>query len=132
MSRTAVRLLDVGALKAHEQIKEKKARHLLTHMRRTRVMPQPILVDEKTGVILDGHHRYWACRELGCKVVPCCVVDYLSDERITVMPRKQGQRITKEEIIRRALAGDLFPPKSSKHVQKLEAMHRATPISKLV
>lgn len=130
--RPDLRFMGVHELKAHEQIKRKKAEHLLRHMRKTRIMPKPILVDAATGVILDGHHRYWACRELGVRQVPCCMVDYLSDERITVEPRRPNVTVTKQEVIRRGLAGELYPPKSSKHLQDIPQMETPYPLSALV
>jgi L-serine kinase (ADP) len=131
-SRPGVRLMDIASLKAHEQVKPKKAAQLARHMRRSRIMPKPILVDAETGVILDGHHRYWACREVGCRRVPCVAVDYVRDARITVAPRRPGVLVTKEEVIRRALEGHLYPPKSTKHEQTLPEMEEEYGLGELL
>lgn len=123
---------DIDALHPHEQVKGKKASHLARYMAKTRILPKLILIDAVTGVILDGHHRYWACRELGCVRVACCAVDYLHDSSITVVPRKEGQLVTKEEVIRRGLAGDPYPPKSTKHVHAIREMDQSFPLQKLL
>lgn len=41
----------------------------------------PIVID-KDGVIIAGHTRYKASKELGLKEVPCIVADDLNDEQI--------------------------------------------------
>ena len=41
----------------------------------------PIIVD-KNNVIVAGHTRYKACKELGLKEVPCIVADDLNEEQI--------------------------------------------------
>ena len=41
----------------------------------------PIIID-KNNVIVAGHTRYKACKELGLNEVPCIVADDLNDEQI--------------------------------------------------
>lgn len=41
----------------------------------------PIIVD-KNNVIVAGHTRYYACKKLGIKEVPCVIADDLTDEQI--------------------------------------------------
>jgi L-serine kinase (ADP) len=124
--------LDIGQLKPHEEVKDNKAVHLARHMRRSRVLPKPILVDRLSGVILDGHHRFDACKELGCKRVACVLVDYLHDDSVTVESRKKGVVVTKRDVIARGLSGKPFPPKTTKHVHALEEMEKAVPLAKLM
>jgi hypothetical protein len=38
----------------------------------------PIIVDSNTSVVLDGMHRVTALREIGCRYLPVCLVDYTS------------------------------------------------------
>lgn len=42
----------------------------------------PIVID-KNGVIVAGHTRYKASKELGLKEIPCVVADDLNEEQIT-------------------------------------------------
>lgn len=39
-------------------------------------LKDPIIVDRKTLVVLDGMHRVAALERLNCKKIPCCLVDY--------------------------------------------------------
>lgn len=122
----------IGQLKPHEQVKDNKAVHLARHMRRSRVLPKPILVDRLSGVILDGHHRYTACLELKCRKVACVLVDYLHDESITVESRKKGVIVTKKDVVKRGLAGRPYPPKTTKHVHAFKEMEKAVPLAKML
>ena len=80
-----------------------------------------IIADRKTGAILDGSHRYVYFLKNGYKEVPVYWADY-DDENIRVGSRL-GHRflidsditITKKECRRRALAGELFPPRTTRH-----------------
>ena len=42
---------------------------------------QPIVID-KEGVIVAGHTRYAAAKQLGMKTVPCVIADDLSEEEV--------------------------------------------------
>jgi len=42
------------------------------------VVRDPVLVDCRSGVLLDGMHRLIALRELGCVAAPVCSVDYFN------------------------------------------------------
>jgi len=95
-------------------------------------MREPILVEQSHYVILNGHHRTAALRELGCRRVAAHVVDYF-DERVTVglWPGATVDRITKEEVIERGVKGDLFPPKTTRHRVRFRFREAPIPLSKL-
>jgi len=39
-----------------------------------------MLVDKNSFVILDGHHRWAALKNMGAKKIPCIFLDYFDDE----------------------------------------------------
>lgn len=79
-------------------------------------LKKPILVAADDLVILDGHHRYEALRELGCRRVPCYLIDYFSDlVQLDTWPGAIVQEVTKEDVLRRGMRGDLLPPKTTRH-----------------
>lgn len=45
---------------------------------------QPIVVD-KNGVIVIGHCRYFAAKQLGMEEVPCVSVEYLTPEQVNAL-----------------------------------------------
>lgn len=71
-----------------------------------------ILICSQSNMIIDGHHRYTALKELGYDKVPVTIVNYFSDKIIT----DENDTFSKKEIIYRSKTGDLFEPKSTKHL----------------
>lgn len=52
------------------------------------ILKHPIIVDEGTGVILNGMHRWLALRRLGYTHIPVLLVDYLKNPRIRIGCRR--------------------------------------------
>ncbi|OWZ22945.1 hypothetical protein PHMEG_0002274 [Phytophthora megakarya] len=119
VSRKAeVQLVDVQWLKPHEQIVSwERVNGLRKATLSWDAYTEPLLVDIKTGAILDGHHRYNVALQLRLKQVPAVLVDYLGDNTIhvDVWPGCGRSHLTKEEIIAMSLSPDVFPPKTSRH-----------------
>lgn len=112
-----VSLVPLEWLKPHEEIKTKNRDKLLEMTKKWGGFTKPMLVDSQTGAILDGHHRHSVAICLGLKRAPVILIDYLSDDEITVdvWPGCGLERITKQEVIDKSLSADLYPPKTSKH-----------------
>ena len=66
----------VDELHIHEEVIDSALRRLVEEIRADRVVKHPVIVDEKTMVVLDGMHRVAALKELGCRLIPACLVDY--------------------------------------------------------
>jgi hypothetical protein len=112
-----VRLVPLEWLKPHERIKERNRNKLLDMTKRWNGYTKPLIVDKRTGAILDGHHRFSIAALLELKRLPVICVDYLADENITVetWPGSGRDELTKDEVIEMSLSGNLFPPKTSRH-----------------
>ena len=112
-----VELVSLAWLKPHERIKTRNRDKLLDMTIRWGGFTKPLLVDSKSGAILDGHHRHSIAIELQLKRVPVIMIDYLADESISVdvWPASGFDRLTKDDVIKMSLSDDLFPPKTSKH-----------------
>lgn len=124
-------LLPLSVLKGHEQIEEANLVDLAGHIRRSRVLSEPIWVARGSYVILNGHHRVAALRRLGAERVPAWVLDYDSD-LVHVERWRPGPPIAKEEVIRRGEEGHLFPPKTTRHRLSMDLPARPTPLSELM
>ncbi|MGA8303276.1 MAG: ParB N-terminal domain-containing protein [Thermoplasmata archaeon] len=124
-------LLPLAALRAHEQVVPSKVRHLETELRRTQVFEDPIWVARGSDVILNGHHRVAALRRLGAVRVPAWVIDYESD-LLRVDRWNPGPPIPKPEVVRRARAGELFPPQTTRHRLSFDLPHHPTPLADLM
>lgn len=116
--RAQVQLVDITWLKPHEQVVSMER---VAGLKKATISwdayTEPLLVDLKTGAILDGHHRYNVGLQLRLKQVPAVLVDYLGDPTITVdvWPGCGRTKLTKEEVIEMALSENVFPPKTSRH-----------------
>jgi len=89
--------VDPAALKPHEEVLEERS-YAEVH---------PIVVDYKTAVVLDGHHRLRFLLRAGLPA-PVLLFDY---DVVDV-------NVDKCEVVRRAYAGDLFPPKTTWHTYR--------------
>lgn len=67
---------EVSRLYIHEEIIPRILDWLVEKIKKDGVFKDPIIVDEKTRVVLDGMHRVAAVKELGFKYIPVCLVDY--------------------------------------------------------
>ena len=70
-----IALLEIDALHTHERINEQTLKKLTGQIEKDGQLKYPIIVDKHSYVILDGHHRYFALKNSGCRYVPAYVVD---------------------------------------------------------
>lgn len=69
-------LVDIDALKPHEEIVESIVRSLANDILTQGEVRDPLMVDRDDYVILDGMHRYNSLKTLRCRFAPCCLLDY--------------------------------------------------------
>ena len=109
-----VTLVDMARLRGHERTDETRLNALKAEIESDGMLFRPIVVDEETDVVLDGHHRLAALKLLGCSRIPVCYVSYASDS-IGVMSMLKGLKITKSMVVQAGLREDPFPPKTTWH-----------------
>ena len=134
--RTAVKveLVPIEVLRPHEQVVPDKVDQLERMTLRWKAYTKPLLIDRKTGTILDGHHRTEVARRLKLKCLPCVSVDYLDDDGIIlhIWPKSGRDSLDKSEVIEAALSGELFPPKTSRHLLSDHLPPISVPLSRLM
>ncbi len=123
-------IIPIDKLKPHEKIDERHLECLMDIIIRDGVLIKPLLVDAKTMIILDGHHRYEILKRLGKKYVPVLLVDYDSDI-VDVGSWRKDWRVSKELVRKAGLSGKLLPPKTSKHILKIKLPNVNVPLEKL-
>ncbi len=67
----------------HEETIPKLLVQLISDIKHNGEVRNPLIVDSNTSAVLDGMHRVTALREIGCRYLPVCLVDYTSP-KITV------------------------------------------------
>ena len=108
-------LMAPEGLRPHEEYELQRLESLRQWIRTDGHLYHPVVVDQHSFVILDGHHRVQVLREMGCSLVPVYLVNYLGGH-IQVFPRRKDVAVDKERIIQRGLQGVPFPPRTSRHV----------------
>ena len=129
-----VDLVPVELLRPHEQTIDKKVNELEKMTHRWGAYVLPLVVDKRTGVILDGHHRHQVALRLDLLSLPCVCVDYLVDDTIEleVWPNSSIDNLSKEDVINAGLSDTLFPPKTSRHRLSDHLPPIAMPLSRLL
>ncbi len=112
-------LVRVDALRSHERTRRRRVTAVKRGIALSRSVLQPLVVDAASFVVLDGHHRLQALRELGCRLAPVRFVDYAS-ESVKVKPRRKRVAVSKELVLGKALAGETFPCKTTRHEHPLK------------
>ncbi len=131
-ARARLELVPIEQLRPHESLDAKRLAQVRDWIAHDGAMREPILVERSHYVILNGHHRTAALRELECRRVAAYVVDYFDSQvEVGLWPGAIVDRITKEEVIDHGVRGDLFPPKTTRHVVRFRLKDTAIPLSVL-
>ncbi len=114
-----ITMIDPNELHVHEDVNPAQVQRVMVQMRESGHFETPLLVDRRTLVVLDGHHRLWASKELGCKRIPCYCVDYLDDDGIQLESWRDDVDLTKEKVIEMGLGHDMYPEKTTRHLYSI-------------
>lgn len=63
-------IIDNRLIKPHETIRLHHAYKILAAIKKDGVVQQPLIVEKNTMILLDGHHRFYAIKELGLSKSP--------------------------------------------------------------
>lgn len=78
-------LIELDKLVPHEDIVEGRLKDLVEKILYEKSVDMPLVVapipSSNNYLIVDGHHRWAALRELKCKFAPCVIIDYF-DEKV--------------------------------------------------
>jgi len=71
-----ISVLDITSLYLHEETIPDILDQLAQSIKKDGCLKHPVIVDDKTHVVLDGMHRVAALEKLGYARIPVCLVDY--------------------------------------------------------
>lgn len=128
LSSFDVRLCSVSDLKPIEGHIEDKVPQLAAQIEHDGVWTQPVVIEEEHMLILDGHHRYQVALGMGLKRIPVVALSYDDIELWSLRPECS---VSREEVIARAISGDIYPKKTVKHDFKKVFPQVNTPLSEL-
>lgn len=114
-----IKLININCLKPHEGINQTRLLEVKKQLLEDGCLRNPVVVDRKTKVVLDGHHRLAVFKELGYKKLPAMLVNYQSNQIRVFLRRTTVRSIKlKQQVINRGLKGNLFLYKSTRHYIK--------------
>ncbi len=126
-----ITLFPIELLRPHEQVDEEYLECLRDVIARDDILIKPLIVDVKTFIILDGHHRFEILKDLCKKYAPVVLVDYDDDSLVKVSSWRPGVIVTKRRVREAGLTGRLLPPKTSRHVLSFKVPYVNVPLDKL-
>jgi len=118
MIPTRLEVVKIGELREHEEIDAHHLHEIYSLIEADGVLKRPLAVDFRTQTVLDGVHRLNVLKRRRCEKAPVYFLDFLSDE-VVVFSADRRTTISKDEVIKAALSGRKFPPRTTWHMIKL-------------
>lgn len=127
-----INLIKISKLKCHEMVCLKRLKEVRDDLLIKGYIKNPVVVDRKNNIILDGHHRVAALKQLGANKIPAYLVDY-QDKNIGVTLRRKEFvfKDIKQAVVDYCLSGKIFPSKTTRHLIKNRPKNINIKISKL-
>ncbi len=124
---------DIRTLVPHERVDDARLKVVRKQLQSQGVVRRPIIVDRHSRVILDGHHRVQALRDLGAKHAPVVYVRY-NDETVRVYLRRNDvlMKLIKHYVLDMARSHKLFPSKTTRHLIRNRPVMKAVKIEDLM
>jgi len=130
-------IVPISQLKPLEQVFPQHLSNLEAMIDRDGFMLKAIIIDKKTGIVLDGSHRYIYLMKNGYTEAPVFLVDYLSEdirvgthlEHRFLIDGDSG--ISKQDCIDRGLSGDVFSPRTTRHFFTFRKSDISLPLANL-
>ena len=106
----------VSELLPHEKVNSAHVDELKELIQNHKFFTKPIIIDQKTKLIIDGHHRFNAAMALGLSFVPVFEINYHQNRIKAFKASVDGSLYSKALIIKRAIARELYESKDTCHV----------------
>lgn len=107
-------LLPITLPRPHEFHDPRHVQELEIAMLNEAHFTHPISLEAKTLTILDGHHRFRASQALSFNYIPCVLIDYWTDG-VSVTAWREGETVTREDVLAAGMSRRLMPIKASRH-----------------
>jgi len=124
-----MKLIPTSRLRHIEGFSRKRADNIKRKILEEGIWTRPLRVERNHWLVLDGQHRMEIALDLGLRRVPCQLYDYADVE---VWSLRDKHEVSRERVIAKALAGDIYPYKPAKHRFPDEVGELAIPLAELL
>tara|TARA_B100000925_G_scaffold227150_1_gene175663 strand:+ start:2848 stop:3291 length:444 start_codon:yes stop_codon:yes gene_type:complete len=100
----------------HEKVNSTHVDKLIELIQNHKFFTKPIIIDQKTRLIVDGHHRFNAAMALELSLVPVFEINYHQNRVKAFKGSLEGSLYSKDRIVKRAIARELYESKDTYHV----------------
>lgn len=113
--------MPVENIRALEQVFPHHYENLKKMIYESGYIKHALIVEKDHNIVLDGSNRHLFLALEGFKYAPVHFVDYsnshvrVGSNRVHRLIINSPVKVTKEEVIRRGLTGDLYPPRTTRH-----------------
>lgn len=107
-----ITMVDVDTLKHIEDHDEARVQQLKEKILKDNCWTQPVIVENKDHLVLDGQHRFEVAKALGYKRVPAIVVDY---NQVKVWTLRREYPVSQKKVFAKVKRGEVYPYKTVKH-----------------
>ena len=98
-------------------VDKKRLSFLLERIKKDKYLKNPVVVEDKHLIILDGHHRVKALKHLRAKKIPAFLVNYKNDDiRVFLRKKLLLTKLIKNIVIENSLNSKLFTSKTTRHL----------------
>ena len=105
--------VDVEKLKPIEQFSKDRVEELIKKIKEDKYWTIPLIVEKKSNMVLDGHHRLEVCKRLNLKKVPAILVDY---KDVTVWSLRKEYKVSPNLVKKKVIdEKTIYPYKTVKH-----------------
>jgi choline kinase len=107
-----VELIDVDSMKTIEAFSEERVKELIQKIENEGCWTQPVIIENKHHLVLDGQHRLEVAKRMNIKQIPAVVVDY---NNVQVWTLRKEEKVSIKRVYERVLKNDIYPYKTVKH-----------------
>ena len=112
MSEYHIFYVKVDSITPLEGYIQSRADQLFEEVCNSGIWTTPIVIDNKHGLIMDGHHRHQVAMRLGLTFVPAVACSY---SEVNVWSLRESEVVSVERILQNYKEGIIYPNKTAKH-----------------
>lgn len=111
----SIKLIEVNSLLGHELVDTNHVVSLLKKISADGHWYEPIVIDEESYIVMDGHHRLEVAKKIGLKKIPCALLNY-GQPSVSVYKTLSNKKFNILTIKHAAMTGNKLPVKTTRHV----------------